>query len=203
MHHLALRHEPWYTSNGMQWLHARRNLLLLLLLQLDSYYIQYQNNQNDLKKSSCSSSCCCGCGVTVHQHNRPLKQHVTAAVSTLIKHKANCQPLAVGGCNMQLQALSSCWAILAMACGHSSVLLSWGAPAIFLVLLLAISAETHSAEDRLQPKPAAAGATFYTDSNGREYLKRVRDFRPTWNLTITEPVSGNYYPLTAGAYIQV
>jgi len=52
-------------------------------------------------------------------------------------------------------------------------------------------------------KPATAGATFYTDSNGREYLKRVRDFRPTWNLTITEPVSGNYYPLTAGAYIQV
>ena len=102
-----------------------------------------------------------------------------------------------------LLQLGSCWAILAMACGHSSVLLSWGAPAIFLVLLLAISAETHSAEDRLQPKPAAAGATFYTDSNGREYLKRVRDFRPTWNLTITEPVSGNYYPLTAGAYIQV
>lgn len=47
------------------------------------------------------------------------------------------------------------------------------------------------------------GDTFYTDSNGREYLKRVRDFRPTWNLTVTEPVSGNYYPLTVGAYIQV
>lgn len=47
-----------------------------------------------------------------------------------------------------------------------------------------------------------SGATFYTDSNGREYLKRVRDFRPTWNLNVTEPVSGNYYPLTAGAYIQ-
>ena len=47
-----------------------------------------------------------------------------------------------------------------------------------------------------------AGKTFYTDSNGREYLKRVRDVRPTWNLTVTEPVSGNYYPLTAGAYIQ-
>ena len=90
-----------------------------------------------------------------------------------------------------------------MACGHSSGLLPWEAPAIFLVLLLAISAEMQTAEDRLQPKPAAAGATFYTDSNGREYLKRVRDFRPTWNLTITEPVSGNYYPLTAGAYIQV
>ncbi len=90
-----------------------------------------------------------------------------------------------------------------MACGHSSVLLPREAPIIFHVLLLAISAEMHTAEDRLQPKPADAGANFYTDSNGREYLKRVRDFRPTWNLTITEPVSGNYYPLTAGAYIQV
>ena len=47
------------------------------------------------------------------------------------------------------------------------------------------------------------GETFYTDANGREYLKRVRDSRPTWNLTVTQPESGNYYPLTAGAYIQV
>ena len=47
------------------------------------------------------------------------------------------------------------------------------------------------------------GDTFYTDANGREYLKRVRNFRPTWNLNVTQPVSGNYYPLTAGAYIQV
>ncbi|XP_071052267.1 lysosomal alpha-mannosidase [Onthophagus taurus] len=37
---------------------------------------------------------------------------------------------------------------------------------------------------------------FYTDSNGRETLKRVRNFRPTWKLNISEPVSGNYYPVT-------
>ena len=47
------------------------------------------------------------------------------------------------------------------------------------------------------------GDTLYTDANGREYLKRVRNVRPTWNLTVTQPESGNYYPLTAGAYIQV
>lgn len=47
------------------------------------------------------------------------------------------------------------------------------------------------------------GAAFYTDANGREYLKRTRNFRPAWNLTVTEPEAGNYYPLTAGAYIQV
>ncbi|KAL3141201.1 hypothetical protein ABBQ38_003541 [Trebouxia sp. C0009 RCD-2024] len=46
------------------------------------------------------------------------------------------------------------------------------------------------------------GAAFYTDANGREYLKRTRNFRPAWNLTVTEPEAGNYYPLTAGAYIQ-
>lgn len=31
---------------------------------------------------------------------------------------------------------------------------------------------------------------FYTDSNGREMLTRKRDFRPTWKLNQTEPVSG-------------
>lgn len=37
---------------------------------------------------------------------------------------------------------------------------------------------------------------FYTDSNGRETLRRIRNQRPTWNATITEPVAGNYYPVT-------
>ncbi|CAF1686906.1 unnamed protein product, partial [Adineta ricciae] len=35
---------------------------------------------------------------------------------------------------------------------------------------------------------------FFTDSNGREFQRRQRDYRPTWNYTVTEPVSGNYYP---------
>lgn len=38
---------------------------------------------------------------------------------------------------------------------------------------------------------------FYTDSNGREMLKRVRNHRPTWDLELEEPVSGNYYPVTS------
>lgn len=40
-------------------------------------------------------------------------------------------------------------------------------------------------------------SSFYTDSNGRELLKRVRDFRPTWKLSLNEPISGNYYPVTS------
>eukprot|EP00127_Corallochytrium_limacisporum_P005943 Clim_evm20s215 gene=Clim_evmTU20s215 len=40
-----------------------------------------------------------------------------------------------------------------------------------------------------------SGDTFYTDANGREMKKRVRNHRDTWNLTVTEPVSGNYYPV--------
>lgn len=39
--------------------------------------------------------------------------------------------------------------------------------------------------------------TFYTDSNGREMLQRRVNYRPTWNYTIEEPISGNYYPVTS------
>ncbi|XP_031833177.1 lysosomal alpha-mannosidase II isoform X1 [Nomia melanderi] len=38
---------------------------------------------------------------------------------------------------------------------------------------------------------------FYTDSNGREMLKRKRDYRPTWKLQLEEEVAGNYYPVTS------
>ena len=37
---------------------------------------------------------------------------------------------------------------------------------------------------------------FSTDSNGREMLKRKRNKRPTWDLNLKEPISGNYYPVT-------
>lgn len=45
-------------------------------------------------------------------------------------------------------------------------------------------------------------STFYTDSNGRELLKRVRNFRPTWRLNLTEPVASNYYPVTSKILIR-
>jgi lysosomal alpha-mannosidase len=44
--------------------------------------------------------------------------------------------------------------------------------------------------------------TFYTDSMGMEMQKRVRNFRPSWNLTVTEPASGNYYPVQSAIYIK-
>ena len=39
--------------------------------------------------------------------------------------------------------------------------------------------------------------TFYTDSNGRQMMERVKDVRPTWQLDKTEPVSENYYPVNS------
>ncbi|KAH0971088.1 hypothetical protein GBA52_023244 [Prunus armeniaca] len=41
---------------------------------------------------------------------------------------------------------------------------------------------------------------FYTDSNGRDFIKRVRDYRPDWPLSVNQPVAGNYYPLNLGIY---
>lgn len=40
-----------------------------------------------------------------------------------------------------------------------------------------------------------------TDSNGREFMPRVYNYRPTWDLEVYEPVAGNYYPLTAAMYM--
>ncbi|GLT27152.1 hypothetical protein SLA2020_021760 [Shorea laevis] len=44
--------------------------------------------------------------------------------------------------------------------------------------------------------------TFYTDSNGRDFIKRVRDYRADWELKVNQPVAGNYYPINLGIYIQ-
>lgn len=49
--------------------------------------------------------------------------------------------------------------------------------------------------------PMKTNGEFYTDSNGREILKRRRDRRPTWKLSQTEPVAGNYYPVSTRIYI--
>ncbi|XP_015365920.1 PREDICTED: lysosomal alpha-mannosidase isoform X2 [Diuraphis noxia] len=40
--------------------------------------------------------------------------------------------------------------------------------------------------------------TFYTDSNGREMMKRILNYRPSFTLKENvENVSGNYYPITS------
>ena len=48
----------------------------------------------------------------------------------------------------------------------------------------------------------SSASKFYTDANGREILERTRDFRPTWNYTVNEPVAGNYYPVNSRIWIQ-
>ncbi|KAM6288858.1 LOW QUALITY PROTEIN: lysosomal alpha-mannosidase, partial [Aegotheles albertisi] len=50
--------------------------------------------------------------------------------------------------------------------------------------------------------PLRTHGRFYTDSNGRQILERRRDHRPTWNLTQTEPVAGNYYPVNTRIFIK-
>mmetsp|Transcript_7270 Transcript_7270/g.17535 ORF Transcript_7270/g.17535 Transcript_7270/m.17535 type:complete len:806 (+) Transcript_7270:977-3394(+) len=48
----------------------------------------------------------------------------------------------------------------------------------------------------------ASDGTLYTDSNGREFLERKLDYRPTWDLIQYEEVAGNYYPVNMGLYIK-
>ena len=50
--------------------------------------------------------------------------------------------------------------------------------------------------------PIQSSSTFYTDSNGREFQQRRRNYRPTWELNVFEPVSGNYYPVNTAMYIE-
>jgi len=42
-----------------------------------------------------------------------------------------------------------------------------------------------------------SAGVFWTDSNGREMQRRVRNYRPTWTLNVTDPVSGNFYPVNS------
>jgi alpha-mannosidase len=43
---------------------------------------------------------------------------------------------------------------------------------------------------------------FFTDANGRAMVERKLNTRGTWELNVTEEIAGNYYPITAAAYIQ-
>ena len=46
---------------------------------------------------------------------------------------------------------------------------------------------------------------YYTDSNGRQFLERKRNFRPDFDVPDVdevEPVTSNYYPVTSGMYIE-
>ncbi|XP_052175300.1 probable alpha-mannosidase At5g13980 isoform X2 [Diospyros lotus] len=44
--------------------------------------------------------------------------------------------------------------------------------------------------------------TFYTDSSGRDFIERIRDYRADWHLEVNQPVAGNYYPVNLGIYLK-
>ncbi|XP_063709608.1 lysosomal alpha-mannosidase-like isoform X2 [Culicoides brevitarsis] len=47
-----------------------------------------------------------------------------------------------------------------------------------------------------------SNGTFFTDSNGREMLRRERNHRDTWKVMLEEKIAGNYYPVTTRLAIE-
>ncbi|KAJ6646748.1 Lysosomal alpha-mannosidase [Pseudolycoriella hygida] len=45
-------------------------------------------------------------------------------------------------------------------------------------------------------------SVFYTDSNGRDMMRRKRGERETWEVEMLEQISGNYYPITTRIAIE-
>lgn len=45
-------------------------------------------------------------------------------------------------------------------------------------------------------------SVFYSDSNGRDMMKRKRGERETWEVEMFEKISGNYYPITTRIAIE-
>jgi len=43
---------------------------------------------------------------------------------------------------------------------------------------------------------------FYTDANGRQLMQRIRYYRPTYDINMTEPTAQNYYPVNAKILIE-
>lgn len=55
---------------------------------------------------------------------------------------------------------------------------------------------------RYSSKEMYNDGVFYTDSNGREFVKRRLSHRPTWDLIEYQPVAGNFFPVNAAIYAQ-
>ncbi|XP_055295904.1 lysosomal alpha-mannosidase-like [Sitodiplosis mosellana] len=47
-----------------------------------------------------------------------------------------------------------------------------------------------------------SNGVFFTDSNGRQTMKRKLNHRDTWNLTLSEPTASNYYPIQSKIAIE-
>ena len=48
----------------------------------------------------------------------------------------------------------------------------------------------------------AVGDLLWTDANARQMVPRRRNWRRSWPLEVTEPVAGNFYPITSAATLR-
>jgi len=47
-----------------------------------------------------------------------------------------------------------------------------------------------------------SGKKFWTDAQGQEFQERILNYRENWDFKVTEPISGNYFPINAGIFIK-
>jgi len=48
----------------------------------------------------------------------------------------------------------------------------------------------------------ASNKTFYTDSNRRNFIQSVQEYRNDWHLEVNQPIARNYYPSNLGIYLK-
>jgi len=163
-----------------------------LTTKVTQEFCSYVSNEGDIKSDSVS-------GAYIF---RPDSSQKCSPIHALLSDKTDIKAVIRGGVVQAVRQEFSPWLTqtvqLAAGDRHAQFVFTVGA-----VDLIGddFVARGHEIVSRFTADIASAGELL-TDSNGREMLRRRRDYRPTWKLDQTEPVAGNYFPCNSAAAIR-